>query len=581
LAYLYVLEDTHLQSLFGRAVPEIDMQIRRVARVIPTERPVFRTATGLLQRRVAAFAAFCCATVLMVYLSGAFTHELGGAADEAAHFMTGLMIHDYVKSGIGSTPIDFAKNYYAHYPKLAFGIWPPLFHVMEAGWMVLVSPSKAAVLWMLSGITILLAYLLFSTVERCFGFAAGICAGLVLISVPLMQQNTNLVMVDSSVALFTFLAVLRFARYLESGRWQDAALFGIWASAAILSKYNGLALALVPPLCAAITGRWKLLWRGPTLLAAGIVIVICGSWYLPMRHLVAYAAEPLPNLGTVWPAMWANSTALAGSMGIPVLAVAGVGMVRTLRRRWKGGTGWIPFAAFIMGCWAFHSVTVPDPEPRYMLPALAPLILFVTAGIDGISRWLRRPPVLVTLGLAAVYAAGTFRIVRTPHLGYADVASAITSQRDPAQEIILADGAAESEGMAISEIALRERRPAHYVLRGSKVLANSTWMGAKYRAAYHTTDHVLEALDRAGVSTVILQADAPPAIPHHRLLAEALLSATGTWKRWSEAAWSHTDKNLLVYRRIHPIEGPFCVDLSLEETLHSRMQFCMPGAGGR
>jgi Dolichyl-phosphate-mannose-protein mannosyltransferase len=536
---------------------------------------------GNLRRWIAAFAAFWCATVLMLSLSGAFTHELGGAADEAAHFMTGLMIHDYVVSGIRTAPLDFAKNYYAHYPKLAFGIWPPLFHVMEAAWMVLISPSKASVLLMLSGITALLAFLLFRTVERRYGFAAGICAGLLLISTPIMQQSTSLVMVDSSVALFSFLAIIRFGRFLDSARWQDSAMFGVWASAAILSKYNGVALAFVPPLCAAFTGQWHLMRRGSTWLAAGVVLVICGSWYLPMWRLVAYAAEPVPRFATVLPAMQANTAALAGIMGIPLLIVAGAGMVLTLRRGRTIPTRnqgiWFPAAALIVSCWAFHSITTQDPEPRYLLPALAPLILFLAAGIHGLSRRFRLPAALLAFGLSVVYAAGSFTLMRTPHLGYAEVASDISKQRDPGLGIILADGAAESEGMAVSEIAIRERRPAHYVLRGSKMLARSTWMGANYHPLYQTPERVLQALDAAGVSAVILQTDAPADIPHHRMLADALHSATGTWTRWADRAWAHSEGNLMVYRRIRPIEGPFCVEVSLEETLHRNMRICIPG----
>src|SRR5207302_7432742 len=186
---------------------------------------------------------------------------------------------------------------------------------------------------------------------------------------------------------------------------------------------------------------------------------------------------------------------------------------------------WISAAALIVSCWAFHSVTTQDPEPRYLLPALAPLILFLAAGIQGLSRWL--PAVQLAFILAILYVVGSFTLVRTPHLGYAEVASAIASQQDPAQAIVLADGAAESEGMAVSEIAIRERRPAHYVLRGSKVLASSTWMGAKYHTLYPTPERVLEALDAAGVSAVVVQADAPAEVPHHRLLRDALQSATG------------------------------------------------------
>src|SRR5262245_18910858 len=119
---------------------------------------------------MAAAAIFWCVTLMMLKLSGAFTHELGGAPDEAAHFITGLMIHDYVASGIGTSPLEFAKEYYTHYPKVAFGIWPPLFHVMDAAWMLLISPSKASVVLMLSVFTTVVAYLLFRVIERAFGY---------------------------------------------------------------------------------------------------------------------------------------------------------------------------------------------------------------------------------------------------------------------------------------------------------------------------------------------------------------------------------------------------------------------------
>jgi len=511
-------------------------------------------------------------------LSGAFTHELGGAPDEAAHFMTGLMIHDYVVAGINTSPLEFAKEYYRHYPKVAFGVWPPLFHAIEGAWMLLVSPSKFSVLLLLSVLSALLAYFLFREVERHFGFTAGICAGLLLVSVPLMQQSTHLVMVDSSVALFSFLAIIRFGRYLETDDWKDAAYFGIWASAAIMAKYNGVTLAFVPPICAALTGRWNVMWRRSSLLAAGIVLIICGSWYIPMRHLVMYAAEPLPGLATILPAMKANFAVLAGSMGIFVFLVAGCGILFKLSGQWKANCKdqgiWIAAAALLVSCWFFHSISVPEPDPRYMVTGLAPLILFVTAGIYGLSNMLHRPPAQLAVALGIVYAAGSFTITRTPHLGYAELASSITQPRH-SQMIILADGDAECEGMSVSEIAIRDRRPSSYVLRGSKILARSTWVGQNYRSLYQTPSGVLRALDAVGASVVIVQTKTVVRRAHNDLLQEALHSATETWQRWSDGSWDQ-NPDLVVYRRTRPIEGPFCFDVSLDETMHSNLPICIP-----
>jgi len=148
-----------------------------------------------------------------------------------------------------------------------------------------------------------------------------------------------------------------------------------------------------------------------------------------MWHLVSYAAEPLPTMATIVPTMLTNSSALAGSMGIPVLIIAIAGMAFTLKGKFGETTRtqgvWISAAALIAGCWLFHSIVTPTPDWRYMLSGVPPLILFLTAGIYGISRMLRRPPVQMAMVVLIVYATGTFRLMRTPHIGYAAVASSI------------------------------------------------------------------------------------------------------------------------------------------------------------
>jgi hypothetical protein len=39
-------------------------------------------------------------------------------SDEAAHFMNGLLIRDYLTQGLGNNPMHFAEQYYLSYPKL-------------------------------------------------------------------------------------------------------------------------------------------------------------------------------------------------------------------------------------------------------------------------------------------------------------------------------------------------------------------------------------------------------------------------------------------------------------------------------
>src|ERR1700737_1922031 len=69
--------------------------------------------------------------------SGAYHSEFGGYPDEPAHYVTSLMVHDYIAQMHWFSPTQFAEDYYAHYPKVAMGHWPPLLYVVQGAWMLI------------------------------------------------------------------------------------------------------------------------------------------------------------------------------------------------------------------------------------------------------------------------------------------------------------------------------------------------------------------------------------------------------------------------------------------------------------
>jgi hypothetical protein len=85
-------------------------------------------------------------TLFFDWRSDAFSGEYEGAPDEAAHYVTGIMIRDYLRLGFPGDPVDFAKTFYRHYPRVSFGAWPPLFHITEGIWMTVISPSRISVI---------------------------------------------------------------------------------------------------------------------------------------------------------------------------------------------------------------------------------------------------------------------------------------------------------------------------------------------------------------------------------------------------------------------------------------------------
>src|SRR5581483_9544664 len=143
------------------------------------------------------------------------------------------------------------------------------------------------------------------------------------------------VMSEMLVALFVFLAVTSFARFLESGRARDVNLFGVWSALAILTKGSGFALALAPLFGIALTRQWRLFLR-PALWAAGaIVVATCGPWYAlapGAQHEkvsryggVAMSAGPMVHIALHW----------FRAVGIVPFAFALIGVAVTLIAIWK------------------------------------------------------------------------------------------------------------------------------------------------------------------------------------------------------------------------------------------------------
>src|SRR5580704_9115153 len=135
-------------------------------------------------RLAAVLAALLLAAILFQILGNAYGSEFGGYPDESAHFVTGLMIRDYMASGFHQGPLQYAENYYLHYPKVAFGIWGPLLHITEAGWMLVFPPSRVTALVLMALITALTAFFLYRALRDEVGTPLALLAATMFIAIP-------------------------------------------------------------------------------------------------------------------------------------------------------------------------------------------------------------------------------------------------------------------------------------------------------------------------------------------------------------------------------------------------------------
>jgi Tfp pilus assembly protein PilX len=175
-------------------------------------------------QRLATFAGLFLAVVLVQSWMGALQVERGLHSDDAAHFMNGLLIRDYLTHAMGSDPMRFAEQYYLHYPKIAPLMWPPLFHVL-LGFSLLAGFSAAPTALFLVGLAAAwTAFRLHLIVKHVAGSALAFAAAGLFLTTPLVMTMTSVVMLDVILAALAIEAAYWLARFVSSESWRHAVL---------------------------------------------------------------------------------------------------------------------------------------------------------------------------------------------------------------------------------------------------------------------------------------------------------------------------------------------------------------------
>lgn len=526
----------------AQSIPEFEVtagtpQIVAPVRILPP-RASARRYVGCLGVGTVLFGL----VLMLQWLGGAYRNEFAGYPDEGAHYITGLMVRDYVAAHRLISFRQFAENYYLHYPKVAIGHWPPFFYVVQAAWTLVFPVSRPSLLVLMALITAVFGFLLYRAVEDELGTALGISAGLLLVSIPVVQSYSGMVMADTLVGLLSFAAVLCFAKFVDNSEWKYAAWFGVMASATILTKGTGLALALVPPLVLLFTGRWSFLRRWAFWLPIAIVVPLCAPWYWLTRNMLPNTWEqPEPGFGYVLHAIRFYSRHSLHVMSLVLLVLAAVGFLVELfmRPRKEVKSVWAAFAALLISTILVAVVVPAGLEERFLIPAIPAITAFAIAALAFLANHalpqhlgVQTRRLALLLPVALIFLLLNFFVPRDVSYGFAPVANYVLSQPDLQKAVLLISSDVTGDSMFISELAMRERRPGHYVLRGTKVLCDCSWLGDQQRALYPTPQALMTYLDHSPVQIVIDDESVPARsrLQFRHVLDDAIKAYPEQWK---------------------------------------------------
>ena len=492
-------------------------------------------------RLVALVVALTSAVLFLQWRAGAFTSEFGSYPDEASHFMSGMLVHDYLHAGLPRPAMAFAESFYLRYPYLAIGHWPPLFYALEGGWMYLFGPTRFAVILLMALITSALSLVVFVAVRKQYGDAAGLISALVLIAVPIMQQYAGMVMMDTLLALLTFLAVLAFGSYIDTERPASAIAFGILSTLALMTKANAAFLALLPLFGILLSRRFSLLRRKAFWLSGILVAGAALPWHLQTMRLITPTFQGTFGWTFAWHASRFYAGLLLQSLGPGFVLLAGIGFaMKVIRPGWNGSVGgyWAAQGAMLASYSFFYFAVPAGIEGRYLIALFPSILLFVNAGAEylssalGSTRALARIRSSVLVASSLIFLVFCFRIPSKTNYGFAEAAGAIFGQHRAGPRLLLVSTETlVGEGVFVSEAALHQTGQDDVILRASKVLADEDWNKTRYQPRYGSETELSACLKEVAPDFIIL--DTTPGIRsyiHHEQLRAMVTHNPGEWR---------------------------------------------------
>lgn len=467
---------------------------------------------------------------------GAYTAEFDGYADEAAHFMTGLMVRDYLVQWPLPRPLPWAERYYLHYPKVAFGHWPPLFHLVEAGWWLFVPPSRVTAMLLIGLLGWAAAVCYYRLMRRYAGSAAALGMSCLLVATPVFQMAAGQVMAETLSLLLGVLFLGALIHFLDEQTARHAALAGLWCGLALLVKGTAAYLAVAPFVALVLLGRWRPLLSRATAVLLAATFAAGGFWYV-LLHVAQRQA--IVMMGAMYQRVPWNVLHVLKVAGPGWLALAAAGAVALL---WIRTPAAAACSAILLSGIVGSLVMGAMNEPRHWILALPAILLGGVLCLEYIAR-VRRLRLVAAAAVACAILVFPWMRYRQQPAGYAELSKQI---RQPAR-MLVSGSPGWSEGSWITLASLRENRPSSVCARATKLLARSNWAGNHYKSLVESTAAVEATLDRLAFDDVILDDHLPvPMLPHQKLLHEALENSAA----WKECAASG---KLRAYCRVTPL----------------------------
>lgn len=511
----------------------------------PSLRPAFRPLHLVLIALGLTLVSFG-----LQWKNGAYRVDIGADPDEPAHAVTSLMMRDYFAHGLlhGVHPMRFAQNYYDHFPKVALGHYPPGFYALAGVWM-LPWPTKTAIFLFMAMLSGCLGAMTAAIARRAgIPWGASVLVGCWIVMLPLTQKQVMLVMSDVLLTISCLCAAWLWAHFMERPTVRRGLLFGVVAAFSILVKGSAFALAIVPVLSILMLRRWDLLKKLSFWLAPVPVVLTALPWTLMTMQITQEGMQDKSVMSYLPEAFGFYVEASWRSFGLIILVAAAAGVGRWAWGWLKRGSA-SPFAvsmlSFAVALVVLYLMSPTGFAARYLLP-VAPLVLVGTVkglffnfhGCDVARSWATITGLAMVLSMTELNESRSTQKIAS---GFGTLADELLRRDAGGKVLVVSD--AKGEGSLTAELACRlpDRVNSPWtIVRGSKFLAKSDWIGRGYVTTFATDEEFKAAAQKQGIAWVVEDTGVPEAylMEHHKQMAAWTKHWKPDFEVQSEKQWT-------------------------------------------
>ena len=473
--------------------------------------------TAVLERRNllrSVGVALLCIMVGALFMNGAPTGGAFSWPDSPRHALNGAFVLDLIKTAPLNDPLGYAQNYYAQYPALTIGFYPPLFSFQLAMFYAVLGVSQQTAVIALFVSYCLLVWGTFFLARLWLSDALAFGIAVLFAFLPEVSYWGRQVMLEIPAYAFLVWSVYFFVRHIREER---IGFLYLSVFLLILAMYTKLSVAFVavPYLISLLHARGASLFRNrhsyviAALSIVGIAPLVFLTLKLGQANIQSAAGIADSSVSRLSLAGWTwYAEKLPSQLGWPAFVAVVVAIaIAMAKREWRDQLRrdhflWISW--FVVGYIFFASIDLK--ETRHSLFLLLPLVMILGLACSQLSRqraWLGEM-IIAVIALATLFTTVTARHVHFVD-GYRDVVRFVSEVAPPNSNVLFSG---YRDGSFIFEMRADADRPDMSVIRADKLLLRiAVRRGLGVEQKNYTEAEIAALIDKLGVRYVVAQPD--------------------------------------------------------------------------